>query len=96
MKNKKIMFWAIALIVMVCTVIIFVKPTKLGLDLVGGSRLVLEAQTTDTIAKITPDMIKTMTKDEVLGLINDDIYQYLDRKQKDAFMMRSLEIRVGR
>ena len=36
------------------------KPTKLGLDLVGGSRITLEAQTTDTIAKITPDMMDSL------------------------------------
>ncbi len=57
MKNKIIMFWAIVLIVIVSTVIIFVKPTKLGLDLVGGSRLMLEAETTDSIAKITPEVM---------------------------------------
>ncbi|MDD3436938.1 MAG: protein translocase subunit SecD [Candidatus Gastranaerophilales bacterium] len=60
MKNKKIMFWIIFAIVIVCTVVIFVKPTKLGLDLVGGSRLVLEAQTTPTVAKITPDMMDSL------------------------------------
>src|SRR5574344_1135263 len=60
MKNKKMMFWAIVLIVIICTVIIFMKPTKLGLDLVGGSRLVLEAQTTPTIAKITPEMMDSL------------------------------------
>ena len=57
MKNKIIMFWAIILIVIVATVIIFVKPTKLGLDLVGGSRLMLEAETTNSIAKITPEVM---------------------------------------
>lgn len=57
MKNKIIMFWAIVLIVIVSTVIIFVKPTKLGLDLVGGSRLMLEAETTNSIAKITPEVM---------------------------------------
>lgn len=60
MKNKKIMFWAIVGIVIVCAVVIVLKPTKLGLDLVGGSRLVLEAQTTDTIAKITPEMMDSL------------------------------------
>ncbi len=60
MKNKKAMFWAIVLIVVVCAGIIVVKPTKLGLDLVGGSRLVLEAQTTDTVAKITPEMMDSL------------------------------------
>jgi len=56
-KNKILMFWAIVLIVIVSTVIIFVKPTKLGLDLVGGSRLMLEAETTESIAKITPEVM---------------------------------------
>ncbi len=60
MKNKIIMFWAIVLIVIVSTVIIFVKPTKLGLDLVGGSRLILEAQTTENIAKITPEVMSRL------------------------------------
>ncbi len=54
------MFWAIILIVIVSTVIIFVKPTKLGLDLVGGSRLVLEAETTQSIAKITPEVMSRL------------------------------------
>ncbi len=53
MKNKIIMFWVIAIIAISSLLVIIFKPTKLGLDLVGGSRLVLEAQTTDTIAKIT-------------------------------------------
>lgn len=60
MKNKKIMFWVIVGIVIVCSVIIFTRPTKLGLDLVGGSRLVLEAQTTPTVAKITPEMMDSL------------------------------------
>lgn len=60
MKNKKMLFWIIVGIVLVCTGIIFIKPTKLGLDLVGGSRLVLEAQTTDTVAKITPEMMDSL------------------------------------
>ena len=60
MKNKLIMFWAIVLIVIVSVVVIATKPTKLGLDLVGGSRLVLEAQTTETISTITPDMMSSL------------------------------------
>ncbi len=60
MKNKLIMFWLIVLIVIASIVTIMVKPTKLGLDLVGGSRLVLEAQTTDTISQITPDMMASL------------------------------------
>lgn len=60
MKNKKVMFWAIIALTIACVFIIALKPTKLGLDLVGGSRLVLEAQTTDTIAKITPEMMDSL------------------------------------
>ena len=60
MKNKLILFWAIVAIVIASIVIIATKPTKLGLDLVGGSRLVLEAQTTDTIAQITPEMMDSL------------------------------------
>ena len=60
MKNKKIMFWLIVLLVIGCVCVLFMKPAKLGLDLVGGSRLVLEAQTTDTIAKITPEHMDSL------------------------------------
>lgn len=60
MKNKLIMFWAIVLLAVISITIICTKPTKLGLDLVGGSRLVLEAQTTDTISQITPDMMSSL------------------------------------
>lgn len=61
MKNKKLlMFWAIILLVIAAGAVIWKKPTKLGLDLVGGSRIVLEAQTTSTIAKITPEMMDSL------------------------------------
>ena len=60
MKNKKLMFWIIMALVIAAALVIAKKPTKLGLDLVGGSRIVLEAQTTDTIAKITPDMMSSL------------------------------------
>ena len=60
MKNKILMFWFIVLIVVISTVLIFVKPTKLGLDLVGGSRLILEAETTEAIAKITPEVMNRL------------------------------------
>ena len=60
MKNKLALFWVIIAIVVASLVIITTKPTKLGLDLVGGSRLVLEAQTTDTISQITPDMMASL------------------------------------
>jgi len=54
------MFWFIVLVVIVSTAAIIMKPTKLGLDLVGGSRLLLEAETTDSIAKITPDVMNRL------------------------------------
>ncbi|MBQ2872067.1 protein translocase subunit SecD [bacterium] len=54
------MFWFIVAIVIGSIATIIMKPTKLGLDLVGGSRLVLEAQTTNNIAKITPDMMDSL------------------------------------
>ena len=57
MKNKIIMFWAIVLIAIVSAVVIAIKPTKLGLDLVGGSRLMLEAETTESIVNITPEVM---------------------------------------
>ena len=60
MKNKIIMFWAIVLIVIASIVTICIKPTKLGLDLVGGSRLVIEAETTKDIATITPDVMNRL------------------------------------
>ena len=49
------MFWVIAAIVITSIAVILMKPTKLGLDLVGGSRLVLEAQTTEQVKEITPE-----------------------------------------
>ena len=60
MKNKILMFWAIMALTIFSIVMIVVKPTKLGLDLVGGSRLVLEAQITPTVAKITPEMMDSL------------------------------------
>lgn len=60
MKNKIILFWAIVLIVIASIVTICVKPTKLGLDLVGGSRLVIEAETTKNITTITPDVMSRL------------------------------------
>ncbi len=60
MKNKKVLFWIIIALTIVCVAIIKFKPTKLGLDLVGGSRLVLEAQTTSTVPKITQEMMDSL------------------------------------
>ena len=60
MKNKILLFWGIVALTIFSAAMIVVKPTKLGLDLVGGSRLVLEAQQTSTIAKITPEMMDSL------------------------------------
>lgn len=60
MKNKIIMFWAIVLIAIASIWVICTKPTKLGLDLAGGSRLVLEAETTKTVPQITDDVMNTL------------------------------------
>ena len=59
MKNKLVLFWVIVAIVITSIVIIATKPTKLGLDLVGGSRLVLEAQPANN-AIVTPDMMSSL------------------------------------
>jgi len=61
MKNRIIMFWAIVAIVVASIFVLFNKPTSLGLDLVGGSRLELQAQKTETIANITPEMMDSLT-----------------------------------
>lgn len=71
MKNKIILFWAIIILTLCSIAVIVFKPIPLGLDLVGGSRIVLEAQKTETIAKITPDMmdgLKTAIESRVNAL----------------------------
>ena len=60
MDSKKKMLLFIFLVIVASFWVVITKPTKLGLDLVGGSRIVLEAQTTDTISKITPDMMDSL------------------------------------
>ncbi|MBQ8459014.1 protein translocase subunit SecD [bacterium] len=60
MKNKIIMFWVIVAIVIACIFTICKKPTKLGLDLVGGSRIMLEAKKTDTVPTITPEVMSRL------------------------------------
>ena len=58
MKNKINMFWAIVCIVIASAVTIKMMPTKLGLDLVGGSRFLLQAQIEGTsYAKVTPEIM---------------------------------------
>lgn len=54
------MFWIIVAIVIGSIYTIYSKPTKLGLDLVGGARIMLEAKTTNSVAKITPDVMNRL------------------------------------
>lgn len=60
MKNNKNMLIFITFLAIVSLLTIIFKPTKLGLDLIGGTRLVLEAQTTDSIKDITPTMMDSL------------------------------------
>lgn len=60
MKNKLIMFWVIVAIVLGCIFVIWKKPTKLGLDLVGGSRIMLEARTTKTVPSIDQSVMSQL------------------------------------
>ena len=60
MKNKIILFWIIIALVAVSVFVIIKKETKLGLDLVGGSRIVVEAQKPETVAEITQDMMDSL------------------------------------
>lgn len=60
MKNRKYMLLFIITLVIASVAVIVLKPTKLGLDLIGGSRLILEAQKPPEYAKITPDMMDSL------------------------------------
>lgn len=79
------MFWVIVLIVIASIITIFMKPTKLGLDLVGGSRLVLEAQPTQSVVEITPevmDRLKFAIENRVnkLGVAETVVQQIGDKR----------------
>ena len=85
MKNKIIMFWAIVALVIVSVVLICNKPTKLGLDLVGGSRIMLEAKTTETVTKITPDVMSRLqfaieSRVNKLGVSETSVAQVGDKR----------------
>lgn len=54
------MFWVIVAIVIGCIFTIYKKPTKLGLDLVGGSRIMLEAKATKTVPTINQDTMSRL------------------------------------
>lgn len=60
MKNKLILFWIIMGIAIASIFIVWKKPASLGLDLVGGSRLMLEAQTSDAVPKITSETMDSL------------------------------------
>ena len=60
MKNKILLFWLIVILTIGSIAIIKCLPTRLGLDLKGGSRILLEAQTTETISKVTQDMMDAL------------------------------------
>ena len=60
MKNKLILFWLIVALTFASAIVYFKKPASKGLDLVGGSRLILEAQTSDAVPKITPEIMDSL------------------------------------
>ena len=60
MKNKLIIFWLIIALTLGSIFVVYKKPTSLGLDLVGGSRLILEAQTSSAVPKITPEIMDSL------------------------------------
>ncbi len=60
MKQRKITFLIILVLVIASIFVILTKPTKLGLDLVGGSRIVLQAQKPANVAEITNDMMSSL------------------------------------
>lgn len=85
MKNKIIMFWVIVAIVVASIITICKMPTKLGLDLVGGSRIMLEARTTDTVRKITPEVMSRLqyaieSRVNKLGVSETSVAQVGDKR----------------
>ena len=60
MKNKLILFWIIMAITIASIFVDYKKPASLGLDLVGGSRLMLEAQISSSVPKITPEIMDSL------------------------------------
>ena len=60
MKNKILMFWFIVILTAVSIAVIVTKKVNLGLDLVGGSRIVIEAQTSDAVPEITQDAMNSL------------------------------------
>lgn len=60
MKNRKLTLLFIVGLLIASIVAIVALPTKLGLDLIGGSRLILEAQKPANAAKITNEMMNSL------------------------------------
>jgi len=60
MKKENALFLFILGLVVASILVIINKPTKFGLDLIGGSRLVLEAQKTKDVPEITPEVMNSL------------------------------------
>lgn len=60
MKKENALFLFILVLIVTSIIIIVTKQTKLGLDLIGGSRLVLQAQTTADVPEITEDIMDSL------------------------------------
>lgn len=60
MKNRVLLFWIIMVLVLASIIVIVKKPINLGLDLVGGSRIVIEAQTSEAVPVITQDAMNSL------------------------------------
>ena len=60
MKKENIIFLAILGLIVASILVIIEKPTKFGLDLIGGSRLVLEARPTADVPEITPEIMDSL------------------------------------
>ena len=60
MKNKVLIFWAILFLVVGAIAVIIRKPMNLGLDLVGGSRITIEAQTSENVPEINQDVMNSL------------------------------------
>ena len=79
------MFWVIVAILITSIITIYKKPTKLGLDLVGGSRIMLEAKTTDTVRTITPETMSRLqyaieSRVNKLGVAETSVAQVGDKR----------------
>ena len=60
MKKENLLFLFILLLLTASVLVIIMKPTKLGLDLIGGSRLILEAQKTEEVPVITDEIMESL------------------------------------